>query len=105
MVKASCLSEDFEQLPNRDMTKVGEMGQILSGGQRSRISLARALYRQDSSIVLIDGALASLDARVTRHILDNLLTGDLTKDKLVMVVCYDGDQAKEFDFILNVDKE
>ena len=41
-------------------------GHILSGGQRSRISIARALYRQETSIILIDGSLSSLDARVAR---------------------------------------
>ena len=63
---ACCLKEDFNFLPNGDLTKVGEMGHILSGGQRSRISIARALDRQESSIILIDGSLSSLDARVAR---------------------------------------
>jgi ABC-type bacteriocin/lantibiotic exporter with double-glycine peptidase domain len=51
------------------MTKVGEMGHILSGGQKSRISIARALYRKKSDIILIDGSLSSLDSRVARQIL------------------------------------
>ena len=53
-------------MPLADLTKVGEMGMSLSGGQRSRISLARALYRQDSTVILIDSTFSSLDAIVSR---------------------------------------
>lgn len=66
VIEACCLKEDFQNLSNGDRTKVGEMGQILSGGQRSRIALARALYRKDSQIIMLDGTLSSLDARVSR---------------------------------------
>lgn len=78
------------------------MGHILSGGQKSRISIARALYRKSTSIVLIDGSLSSLDARVARQLLDNIAHGELTKDKIVLMVTYDHDQATEMDFILYV---
>ena len=63
---ACCLTDDFKVLPNGDLTKVGEMGHILSGGQKSRISIARALYRKESGIIMIDGSLSSLDARIAR---------------------------------------
>jgi len=89
-------------MPIGDLTKVGEKGQILSGGQRSRISIARALYRKTTDIILIDGSLSSLDARVTRHIIDNLLGSELTVEKMIITVVYDLDQAKEMDYILNV---
>jgi len=97
-----CLREDFKTMPIGDLTKVGEKGQILSGGQRSRISIARALYRKTTDIILIDGSLSSLDARVTRHIIDNLLGSELTVEKMIITVVYDLDQAKEMDYILNV---
>ena len=42
---ACCLDLDFQAMPSGDQTKLGEMGHNLSGGQKSRISLARALYR------------------------------------------------------------
>ena len=54
VVNACCLVQDFMSMPSGDGTKVGEMGNTLSGGQRSRISLARALYRQDNTIILVD---------------------------------------------------
>ena len=102
MTLACCLDEDFLALPKGDKTKVGEMGHILSGGQRSRISLARALYKRDSDIVLIDGTLSSLDALVARKVLENAIKGDLCRDKVVFLVTYDLDQASEMDFILYV---
>ena len=70
------------------------MGVQLSGGQKSRISLARALYNRDSKIILIDGALSSLDARVAGEILKEIKNGDSFRDKLVIMVTYDLDQAE-----------
>ena len=92
-------------LPHGDKTRVGEMGHILSGGQRSRISLARALYRKNTDIVLVDGTLASLDAKVARQVLENVIKGDLCDDKIVFLVTYDLDQASEMDYILHVDDD
>ena len=92
-------------MPNGDKTRVGEMGHILSGGQRSRISLARALYRKNTDIVLVDGTLASLDAKVARQVLENVIKGDLCDDKIVFLVTYDLDQASEMDYILHVDDD
>ena len=78
------------------------MGHILSGGQKSRISIARALYRKTSKIILIDGSLSSLDSRVARRVLDNLRSGELTRDKIVFLVTYDQYQATEMDYILHI---
>jgi len=54
----------LDSFPQGDLTKTGEMGMSLSGGQKSRISLARALYKREAKIMLIDGTLSSLDSRV-----------------------------------------
>ena len=86
-------------MPKGDSTKVGEMGVSLSGGQKSRISLARAIYRKQSRIYLIDGALSSLDARVAKHILDHAIKG-LLADKLVFLVTYDISLAQLLDYVL-----
>lgn len=59
VVKACALERDFRQFPQGDQTVVGERGSSLSGGQKARINLARALYRQ-SDIYLLDDPLSAV---------------------------------------------
>jgi ATP-binding cassette subfamily C (CFTR/MRP) protein 4 len=67
-VTYSCgLLHDFSLLLNGDKTVVGDRGVQLSGGQRARISLARALYR-NSDVVLLDDPLSAVDANVGKLI-------------------------------------
>ena len=61
------LELDLEILPAGDMTEIGEKGINLSGGQKARISLARAVYA-DKPIVLMDDPLSALDAHVKKRI-------------------------------------
>lgn len=69
VVQACALVRDFEQLPNADKTIIGERGAALSGGQKARISLARAVYRR-ADIFLMDDPLSAVDAHVGRHLFD-----------------------------------
>lgn len=66
-------------LPNHDMTEIGERGITISGGQKQRLNIARAIYF-DADIVLMDDPLSAVDAHVGRHIFDNAILG-LLKDK------------------------
>lgn len=59
VIKACALIRDFKQFPQGDQTVVGERGSSLSGGQKARINLARALYRQ-SDIYLLDDPLSAV---------------------------------------------
>lgn len=59
VTKACALLRDFQQFPQGDLTIVGERGSSLSGGQKARINLARALYRQ-SDIYLLDDPLSAV---------------------------------------------
>ena len=61
------LTRDLEILPAGDMTEIGEKGINLSGGQKARVSLARAVYA-DKEIILMDDPISALDANVKKKI-------------------------------------
>jgi len=65
VVYACCLEDDFDIFPNGENTEIGERGITLSGGQRARLSLARAVY-SNSDIVLLDDPLSAVDAPIAR---------------------------------------
>lgn len=71
-VKACALTDDFAQLPDGDETVVGERGISLSGGQKARVSLARAVYAR-ADVYLLDDCLSAVDSHVGRHLIDNVL--------------------------------
>ncbi|KAH3669246.1 hypothetical protein OGAPHI_001367 [Ogataea philodendri] len=76
VVKVCSLRDDFAQLPASDMTEVGERGITLSGGQKARINLARAVY-SDRDIILLDDVLSAVDAKVGKHIMEQCILGYL----------------------------
>lgn len=86
VVKKCALERDFELFPNGDLTVVGERGTSLSGGQKARISLARACYRK-AAIYLLDDPLSAVDAHVGKHLFDQCMK-DYLKDKMVIVVTH-----------------
>ena len=67
VVNVCALDRDFKLFPYGDRTLVGERGVSLSGGQKARITLARALYRE-ADIYLLDDPLSAVDASVAKHI-------------------------------------
>ena len=67
VLSATSLLNDLEVLPQGLDTLIGERGVNLSGGQRARISLARALYA-DADIYLLDDPLSAVDTRVSKKI-------------------------------------
>ncbi|XP_074640753.1 ATP-binding cassette sub-family C member 10-like [Tubulanus polymorphus] len=79
VIQACALIDDLKIFPAGDKTEVGENGVTLSGGQKARISLARAVY-QDKDIYLLDDPFAAVDAHVAQHIYEFCIMG-LLRDK------------------------
>ena len=75
-IEASALPEDLAIFPDGDMTEVGARGINLSGGQRWRMSLARAFYSR-ASILILDDIFSAVDTHVGKHILEKGLTGSI----------------------------
>eukprot|EP00941_MAST-03F_sp_MAST-3F-sp1_P003569 g3569.t1 len=71
-VKVSQLSHDLKLLPAGDQTEIGEKGINLSGGQKTRIALARACYA-NNDLYIFDDPLSALDAHVGRAVFDDLI--------------------------------
>ncbi|KAF5211793.1 hypothetical protein E0198_001337 [Clavispora lusitaniae] len=84
-VEACQLVSDFESLPDGDATLVGEKGISLSGGQKARLSLARAVYSR-ADIYLLDDVLSAVDSHVGKKITNAVLssTGLLASKTIVL---------------------
>ncbi|XP_049556978.1 ATP-binding cassette sub-family C member 4 isoform X2 [Orcinus orca] len=61
--------KDLQLLEDGDLTVIGDRGTTLSGGQKARVNLARAVY-QDADIYLLDDPLSAVDAEVSRHLFE-----------------------------------
>ncbi|CAG9814465.1 unnamed protein product [Phaedon cochleariae] len=84
VIRACALEKDFSQFPNGDQTIVGDRGASLSGGQKARINLARAVYR-DADIYLLDDPLSAVDIHVSKHLYDECINGYLANKTRILV--------------------
>ena len=98
VVKACALEKDFCLLPDGDRTTVGEKGVSLSGGQKARLNLARALYI-DADIYLLDDPLSAVDTHVGRHLFDKSINGFL-RNKIRVLVTHQLQYLQEVDQIV-----
>ena len=98
MVKVCALEKDFSLLPLGDRTAVGERGISLSGGQKARVNLARALY-VDADIYLLDDPLSAVDTHVGRHLFDQSIVNFLNK-KIRILVTHQLQYLKDVDKIM-----
>ncbi|XP_030369552.1 probable multidrug resistance-associated protein lethal(2)03659 [Scaptodrosophila lebanonensis] len=84
VIKVCALERDLELLPRGDLTVVGERGVSLSGGQKARVNLARAVYRK-ADIYLLDDPLSAVDTHVGKHIFDRCIREFLSNKIRILV--------------------
>ena len=98
VIQACALGDDIQQFPDGDKAVVGERGVALSGGQRARVSLARAVYA-DADLYLLDDPLSALDFNVGRHIFTNCIKG-LLGQKTRLIASHHEQLMREADDVI-----
>lgn len=86
-LEACALEKDIEGLTDGDLTEIGANGINLSGGQRWRVSFARAAYSR-AGILILEDIFSAVDYHVGKHILDNGLTGNLMRGRTRILVTH-----------------
>lgn len=87
VVEACALRRDLETLPDGELTEVGGLGVNLSGGQKWRITFARAIYSR-AAVLILDDIFSAVDSQVGRHIFDHCLNGDLASRRTRILVTH-----------------
>ncbi|GAA6015204.1 hypothetical protein JCM11491_000503 [Sporobolomyces phaffii] len=87
VLEACALAPDLGQFELGDDTEVGERGTVLSGGQKARISLARAIY-SSAKYVLLDDVLSAVDSHTAQHLVEKCLTGKLMRHRTCILVTH-----------------
>ncbi|KAJ3514526.1 hypothetical protein NLJ89_g2331 [Agrocybe chaxingu] len=87
VLRACALIQDIEMLEDGDETDIGEQGVNLSGGQKARVSLARAVYSR-ASILLLDDVLSAVDTHTAGHLWNECFKGNLIRGRTVILVSH-----------------
>ncbi|PPQ71032.1 hypothetical protein CVT26_011497, partial [Gymnopilus dilepis] len=87
VIEQCALKRDIELFEAGDLTEVGEKGLTLSGGQKARVTLARAIY-SSAEVLLLDDILAALDVHTSKWIVEHCLAGDLVRGRTVLLVTH-----------------
>ncbi|XP_058443653.1 ATP-binding cassette sub-family C member 4-like [Malaya genurostris] len=98
VIKICALERDFELFPHGDQTIVGERGISLSGGQKARVNLARAVYKR-SDIYLLDDPLSAVDTHVGKHIYEMCIR-DFLSNKVCVLVTHQLQYLKDVQHVL-----
>ncbi|CDZ98657.1 multidrug resistance-associated abc transporter [Phaffia rhodozyma] len=87
VVQACCLVPDLKMLEDGDSTEIGAKGVSLSGGQKARVALARAIYSR-AKHVLLDDPLAAVDSHTAASLVTDCLAGPLCANRTVIIVSH-----------------
>jgi|TARA_Y100000310_G_C20646442_1_gene796900 ATP-binding cassette subfamily B protein len=99
-LSTSLTNEVISKLPKKDLTVLGEKGTRISGGEKQRIGIARALYK-DSEILILDEATSNLDFNTERKIQNNL---NELKNKTLIVSAHRLSTLQNMDKIIYLEK-
>ena len=102
VVEICQLGNDLDVFDGGDLTEIGEKGINLSGGQKARLSIARAVYA-DRDIILMDDPLSALDAHVKKKVFDRVFCKEL-KGKTRILVTHALDCLSKVDRIIIMNK-
>ncbi|KAM5535675.1 hypothetical protein V8D89_010662 [Ganoderma adspersum] len=87
VVEACALNPDLAILEDGDATEIGVRGVSLSGGQKARVALARAVYAP-TKYVLLDDPLSAVDSHTAQFLIENLFRGPLLANRTVILVTH-----------------
>ncbi|KAK7270617.1 hypothetical protein RJT34_25919 [Clitoria ternatea] len=102
-LQACALDVDIALMVGGDMAYIGEKGVNLSGGQRARLALARAMYH-GSDVVMLDDVLSAVDVQVAKCILHNVILGPLMQSKTRFLCTHNIQTISSADMIVVMDK-
>eukprot|EP00042_Codosiga_hollandica_P051167 m.624142 g.624142 ORF g.624142 m.624142 type:complete len:1306 (+) comp58229_c0_seq3:123-4040(+) len=100
VVFACSLTNDLAELASGDATEIGERGITLSGGQKARLSLARAVYAR-CDVYLLDDPLSAVDVKVANHIFEFCIRR-LLAEKVVILVTHQTQFLSRVDAVLEL---
>lgn len=100
-IEGACLTEDLKILPHGISTIVGNKGVNLSGGQKARLAIARALY-SDADLYLFDDPISALDIKVGHTVINTGILGHL-HDKTVIMTTHALNYLRYFDIVVVID--
>ncbi|KAG8994024.1 hypothetical protein FRB90_000542, partial [Tulasnella sp. 427] len=93
VLRACALLPDLDILEDGDQTEIGARGVSLSGGQKARVALARAVYARTKHVIL-DDPLAAVDSHTARHLYENVLIGPLMEGRTCILVTHHVDLVR-----------
>ncbi|KAJ3498810.1 hypothetical protein NLG97_g822 [Lecanicillium saksenae] len=102
VTKACCLDIDFGELVDGDETDVGENGAALSGGQRARVALARALYTF-APLLILDDIFSALDTKTSVLLWNRVFCSELVQNRTVILVTQLKWVTEEADLAITLD--
>lgn len=87
VLDACALSPDIATMEHGDLTGIGSHGVNLSGGQRARLTMARALYSR-AEVIVMDDVFSAVDSLVGQHLLEHALTGGIMQHRTCILATH-----------------